>query len=262
MAIGEPRTTLKRSRTSRALWLLPVVAVIALLAFLFWRKSPTQPPPVEPPAVAEPGAIPEPPVAPSRPPPLMEASPAEVRSLLEPAAKAGSWKSWLNQKDLVRRWAVVTDNLAEGASPRRQLSFLAPRGDFAVMDKAGEKVIDPVTYRRYDTFADTVSNLDAETLARAYGALRGVIEVAYRALGYPTAQLDAVTLKALRRVEHAPLLVGDVPVVPARVGFQFADPRLEALPDVEKHLLRMGPRNAKLLQDKARELEAALKLGK
>jgi len=36
--------------------------------------------------------------------------------------------------------------------------------------------------------------------------------------------------------------------------------RLEALGAAEKQLLRMGPRNARRVQEKARELEAALGL--
>ncbi len=42
--------------------------------------------------------------------------------------------------------------------------------------------------------------------------------------------------------------------------YTYADPKLEALGPVEKHLLRMGPRNTKLIQAKARELAAALDL--
>jgi hypothetical protein len=42
--------------------------------------------------------------------------------------------------------------------------------------------------------------------------------------------------------------------------YPFADPKLESLGEVEKHLLRMGPRNAGVVQGKARELLAALGL--
>ncbi len=40
--------------------------------------------------------------------------------------------------------------------------------------------------------------------------------------------------------------------------FVFVDPRLEALGDLEKQLLRMGPRNARLVQEKARDIREAL----
>ena len=38
----------------------------------------------------------------------------------------------------------------------------------------------------------------------------------------------------------------------------FAAPELERLGAVDKHLLRMGPRNTRLIQAKARQLERAL----
>jgi len=41
----------------------------------------------------------------------------------------------------------------------------------------------------------------------------------------------------------------------------FADPSLEGLGDVEKQILRMGPRNARILQAKAREISQALGMG-
>jgi hypothetical protein len=42
--------------------------------------------------------------------------------------------------------------------------------------------------------------------------------------------------------------------------YAYSDARLEALGQVEKHLLRMGPRNTRTIQAKAREVEAALGL--
>ena len=40
----------------------------------------------------------------------------------------------------------------------------------------------------------------------------------------------------------------------------FADPALEERGDVDKHVLRLGPRNARIVQAKARELREALGL--
>ncbi|MCL4837280.1 MAG: DUF3014 domain-containing protein, partial [Thermoanaerobaculia bacterium] len=40
----------------------------------------------------------------------------------------------------------------------------------------------------------------------------------------------------------------------------FADPELEALPPAAKHLLRLGPDNARRVQEKLRALAAAVPL--
>jgi Protein of unknown function (DUF3014) len=42
--------------------------------------------------------------------------------------------------------------------------------------------------------------------------------------------------------------------------YAFADAKLEDLDEVEKHLVRMGPRNERLIQAKARELLKSLGL--
>jgi hypothetical protein len=42
--------------------------------------------------------------------------------------------------------------------------------------------------------------------------------------------------------------------------WSYADPALERLGDVERQLLRMGPRNGRILQEKAREIARALGL--
>jgi hypothetical protein len=66
--------------------------------------------------------------------------------------------------------------------------------------------------------------------------------------------------RALRRIEGAPVPKGDVYVEPAEGTFEFVDPGLESLDDVQKHLLRMGPRNELIVQTKARALREALGL--
>ena len=91
-----------------------------------------------------------------------------------------------------------------------------------------------------------------------YRNLKPAVEFAYRALGYPDGSLDAATARALRRIEDAPVVDGEVELVPDRGLYLFADPKLEALTQVEKHLLRMGPRNTRLVQAKARQIREAL----
>ncbi len=187
------------------------------------------------------------------------ADPARVRSLLEAVSANPLFRSWVGEGDLVRRWVVVTDNLAEGVSPRAQLPFLVPARPFSVEARGGKTVIAPAAYQRYDAVADAIASIDAAALGRVYRELHAPLQAAYRALGYPGASLDAVTARALHRLTDVPLPTGDVAVTPApRGGYLFADPRQEELGPVEKHLLRLGPRNARLVQEKARQLLAEL----
>ena len=150
--------------------------------------------------------------------------------------------------------------MANGTTPAPHLRRLAPARPFAVQARGGEIVIDQQSYRRYDGIADTVATLDAAGLARTYATLRPRLHEAYRELGYPDGSVDAAVERAIGRLLDTPLLRPDVEVQPAPVLYQFVDARIERLSPAQKHLLRMGPRNQRLIQDKLREVSAALGL--
>jgi len=164
--------------------------------------------------------------------------------------------SWLQQDALLDRTVVVADNLAEDVSPRKQLPFLAPAKPFS----APKNVLDEHSYRRYDGFADAIASIDAKTLAAAVRELHPLLESAYHKLGYPDRSFDSVATKALQRLIDAPVVEGPIPLTPKGAIWRFTADQIEALGPVEKHLLRMGPRNTKLIQNKAREIAAALDL--
>jgi hypothetical protein len=247
-----PKTSLKRARSPSMTVIVAVLAVLGgtVVALRAWRN----------PAAPAPAARTEPQSFPSGEAPEGEEPPlAGLTPLLEKVSSNGLFRAAF-EGDFVRRWAVVIDNLSEGSSPRSQLGFLAPSLPFTVIERGGTTVIDPASYERHDAFANTVASVDAQALARAYGALRGPLQAAYRLLGYPGASIDGVVGRALDRIESTPVEKGEVLVKNEGGVFVFQERRLERLGDVEKHLVRMGPRNTRLLQAKAREIRRALVL--
>jgi len=98
----------------------------------------------------------------------------------------------------------------------------------------------------------------AQGFARVVHEVHPLLETAYHRLGYPDRSFDQVAAKALQRIVDAPVVEKTPGLVPKGANFAFADEKLEALGPVEKLLLRMGPRNTKLIQNKAREIAAAL----
>ena len=133
-----------------------------------------------------------------------------LRELLEAISVSATYRSWLAQGDVIERWAVVTDNLAEGVSPRARLRFLAPSTGFTIARRGDRQVIAAASYARYDLFADVVGSVDVAAATRAYRELHGLLEAAYRALGYPEGSLDRVTAAALKRLAAAPARDGEV----------------------------------------------------
>lgn len=262
-----PRTSLRRS--SRAPLVLAVLAV--LVGAGLWASrllGRREAPPAAPAETAPPGA----PAAADSPAERaagadleardLGANPGEqeVRALAEAISPGEPYRQALSQGELPRRAAVLVDNLAEGASPRRLLRSLGPARPFEVLRRDGGIVMAPGSYARYQPFADAIASVDVPAAARAYRSLHTVLEAAYRALGYPEASLDAVAGRALHRIAAAPVVDGEVRLVEREGVFLFEDERLEGAGAVEKHLLRMGPRNTRLVQAKARELIEALGL--
>jgi hypothetical protein len=88
--------------------------------------------------------------------------------------------------------------------------------------------------------------------------MRPRLDEAYRELGYPDGRFDAAVERALARLLSTPSIEGDAEVTPSPVLYKYADDRVERLTPAQKQLLRMGPRNAKLVQDKLREVAVAL----
>jgi hypothetical protein len=253
----DPRSNLRRSRVP--LVVLAVVALAGAAAYVLFARQQVPPPAAGPaPAPsADPAAAATASPEDDRSPPLAE---GDVRSRLESLSADALFRRWLAEGDAVRRWAVVADNLAEGVSPRRELALFAPSAPFSVASKSGALVIAPESHRRYDRFAEAIAAVDAGTAASVYRALRRPLGAAYRALGYPDRSFDRVTARALSRLERAPVREGPVEVVDEGGIYLFAERELEEASQVDKHLLRMGPRNTRLIQAKARELREALGL--
>jgi hypothetical protein len=253
-----PKSALSRS-TPILPWALVAAAIAGGAALWLWRsraEPPAAPRAAEPPPAAAPAS------AEATPPPAEAAppAPADARALLEAVSPSPLWRTWLAGGEAVERWSAAIENVATGASPRAHLLPLELRGKFQVEARGGRTVIAPASYARYDEIADAIAALDAGAVARAWRALHSTLDAAYAALGYPRGALDAAAAKALRRIASTPVPEGEVAVVDEGGIWLYEDPALERRAEVEKHLLRMGPRNERLVQAKARELLDALGL--
>lgn len=220
-------------------------ALVLLVGGGIWYANRT---PSKPPEPATPVAAP---TADSPPPlPSAEEADAKARAALAGLSARPELAEWAKQKDLVRRFVSLVDNVAEGKSPRTHVEFLAPRTPFT-----------PRATDRWNGFADVVASVDAGRFAAAYKELKPLFDAAYREVGQAGSTFDARLKQALERVIKTPLPEKPPAVKPGKGAlYVYADESLESLSAAEKQLLRMGPRNEKLIQEKAAQLEKALGL--
>lgn len=191
--------------------------------------------------------------------PALNESDEFVRERLPEAVPA----PWRERQDLLRRAAVVLENATRGEIPKRQLSFLAPEGGYPVrkVEVPGAErpryFVDPAGFNRYDRYLDMLEALPAEDMA---GLLRDTGPLLAEALGELGTAVTAneAILEAVDQMLAVPVLHGEVELVQPKVLFEYADPALENLTDLQKQVLRMGPDNVERLQAYLRVMRDAL----
>jgi hypothetical protein len=245
-------------------WLIAGVLVLTLAAaigiYMSSSRRQVQAPQTPPPPAAreEPhrlGGEPEPIAL----PPLDE-SDAVVRTLVRGLSTHPVVAAWLATGDLVRSFTAAVANIADGVSPGKQLNALRPQKGFAVVEKDGKYFIDPQSYDRYRAVADAVDSIDPAGAAKLYSTLKPRIEDAAGELGGPADRVDRTLERAIVTLLRTPTPEGPVQVTPSveGIGYGFADGRLEGLSPAQKALVRMGPRNARIIKTKLREIAVAL----
>jgi hypothetical protein len=245
------------------LWVLLAILGVALVAGLVWFLMTHQPEPPRPPPPPPAAAAPEPTAPPPPPPSPDERSGRSQQELLGQISSSSDYQAWIRQPEALSRFAAAVTAISDGHTPKDLLRFLAPSGAFKTYEKGSKLYIDSASYARYDFLAKAFSSLDAAVAARAYEALRPALAHVYAEFGRPGTQFETVLAKALKRISQAPIPEGNVELVPGEGAlYAFANPKYEALPAAEKQLLRMGPKNARLIQAKCKELLAALPLAK
>lgn len=247
----------------RAWWPVPlVIGLLALLGYLGWSAFRQSGEPAQGVRVEQDDALARAPqrVDPAAEPgeevdlpPLAETDPL-VRRLVQQLSAHPRIAAWLATDQLLRNFTVVTYNVAQGRSPARQLSAIRPTGDFVVSGQGATVTIDRRSYARYNDYADAMDSLDARDAARVYATLKPRIQEAYRELGYPEGDFDEVLRRAIVELLGTPVLEADLRVTSKSVVYEYADPRLQSLSAAQRHLLRMGPRNVRIVQAKLREI--------
>ena len=257
---------------SRGLWVIAALLVVSAGAAVYIlygdRTAAPAVPATEGPAAA-------PPVAAASPPttalggepyavdvPSIDASDPLVRELLATLTSHPRIAAWLATDGLVRNFTAVVLNVSEGKLPATApgLARLRPSSRFRVVERSGQTSIDVRSYDRYNALADGVASVDAAGSARLYATLRPRLEEAHRDLGVSTVSFDLILERAIVRLLETPVVTeaARVEPLPEGIGYGLADDRLESLSHAQKQLLRMGPRNVRLIQAKLREVALAL----
>jgi hypothetical protein len=186
--------------------------------------------------------------------PPLDQSDSVVRTLVAKLSAHPVVAAWLTTDGLVRNMAVVIANVADGETPAKHLRAIRPSGTFTVRQSGGLTVIDAASYARYDGMAAAVDGVDARGVARFYATIKPRLAEAYGELGTNDPNLDHAVERAIVTLLRTPLPADPVQVRPAKLSYEFADPSLEGLSKAQRQLLRIGPRNMRVVHNKLREI--------
>jgi len=243
-----------------------IVAAIAGAAVWFYLRAPEADPIASEPVAEVLPAAPQPPAAAPRslcaPTGAAAAPPVDGSDkALAPFVRALSSHprvtAWAATGGLVRSFTVAVENIAGGRVPVQPLRALAPSGPFRVIDTDKALLVDPRSYARYTPIAAAVASVDAQGAARLCAALRPRLEEAYRELGR-VEPFDQTLERAITSLLSTPVPAGDVRLVPAGAVYEYEDEALQRLTPAQRQLLRMGPRNMQIVQDKLRQVALAI----
>ena len=246
-----------------AVAILALLAVIAVLYYFFFMKKPELPAPAP---AAESGLRAEAEKAPVTPElePLafpavpLVASDDAVRQFAAAIAADPQFSKWLLTKDLIRKFVVSVDNVANGLSPKSHIDFFSPEGGFRVSRTKDGMLVDPATYARYAPVVAVVQSIDAPAAVRLYRAVEPLLQEAYNELGYPGVDFDDTLGRAMSELLETPMVNGPIRLEQKVLSYAMTDETLEGLSLAQKQLLRMGPKGVQAVDDKIRQIAALL----
>ncbi len=241
---------------------IAIIAVV-IIAFLgggaWWMSRRNRPATNETPAaVAATDAPIDKPAPPVNLPPLDQRD-GFLRPLLAALSSRPALAQWLATDDLIGQLASALNQAAGGATPARDFKVIAPASPFKITGRGANRAIDPSSYRRYDGLVQTVTSIDASSVAKIYRTIQPRLNEAYRGMGNPTGDVDRAVSQTLDLLIETPVVKDPVRLIEGDgAGWVYADDDLEALAPTQKQLLRMGSANVERLLVWLRALKTAL----
>ncbi len=166
---------------------------------------------------------------------------------------------WFNVKDVIGKYILIINDLSQNQLLYKHRKFLKMPQVMVVEKDSQGLYMEKGSYSRYDRLANAIDAINVQKGLSFYLAFRPLFQQVYDEFAYPEEyRLEDIFLKAAASVIEAPIIKGRISLLRHSVRYKFADKKLEALNDVEKQMIRMGPENTKKIQDKLRQLVEAI----
>ncbi len=177
-------------------------------------------------------------------------------------------------EDMIRRFVVFTDNFSQGIVAYEHSPFILPNAKFTPETDSvnfqkvpqnqdssqGKQNVwqwNEGSSRRFSSYVDLLRSMESESLVQWYMEMKPLIDEAYSELGYEDDFTNTLQ-DAITRVLDMELPKSSMALIQPSVMYKFANPQLEALPDTDKLLLRLGKENLLVMKSVLLELHEKL----
>ena len=159
---------------------------------------------------------------------------------------------------VVERAVAIIDALRRGEVPYKLLPVGKPSTTFPISDNGLRVTLDTAGFSRYDGFAQWVGGLDTPALVSLLNDYEMIATQALTRMGVTDFDIRSAVLAATTQILSTPQVSVDAELMRREANWVYMDPELEALSSLQKQVLRMGPENADIVQQKARDIRGAL----
>jgi hypothetical protein len=159
---------------------------------------------------------------------------------------------------VVERVVAIIDALRRGEVPYKLLPVGKPSTTFPISDDGLRVTLDAAGFSRYDGFAQWVGGLDTTALVSLLNDYEMIATQALTRMGVSDFDIRSAVLAATIQILSTPQVTVDAELMRREANWVYMDPELEALSSLQKQVLRMGPENADIIQQKARDIRGVL----
>ena len=159
---------------------------------------------------------------------------------------------------VVERAVAIIDALRRGEVPYKLLPVGKPSTTFPISDNGLRVTLDTAGFSRYDGFAQWVGGLDTPALISLLNDYERIATQALTRMGVTDFDIRSALLAATTQILSTPQVAVDAELMRREANWVYMDPELEALSSLQKQVLRMGPENADIVQQKARDIRGVL----
>ena len=159
---------------------------------------------------------------------------------------------------VVERAVAIIDALRRGEVPYKLLPVGKPSTTFPISDDGLRVTLDAAGFDRYDGFAQWVGGLDTTALVSLLNDYEMIATQALTRMGVSDFDIRSAVLAATTQILSTPQVAVDAELMRREANWVYIDPELEALSSLQKQVLRMGPENADIIQQKARNIRGVL----